>query len=126
MKKYFRISGSALITGMLLIYCSSSLGGSAPNLEKVSGETILALRQSIVQLRDVELVGCNNGIIGYCDEVKISNIEISLIDLEYKYRQLAIRARSSKASDSYNDIAEKCSNALDSMSDIKDAMNGSD
>ena len=63
------------------------------NLDEKAEESNRNLRAAIVQLRDVRLASCNLPPSQDCDLAALSNAELLLLDIEWKYTRAVRKSR---------------------------------
>jgi hypothetical protein len=58
-----------------------------PNLEAERLQAHLRLREAIIGLRDIRAVSCRRGTPVDCDLAALNDVELTLLDIEWKYQR---------------------------------------
>jgi hypothetical protein len=95
---------------------------SRVNIDTQLDASSATLRDAIVKHRDVYLASCKRSSGQACDMVNLDDVEITLLDIQTKYRRASRSISSTATKEKFDKIISTASDAMQSISDLKEAI----
>lgn len=98
--------------------CSQTLDQMRADLVVKHEASVKALRDSILQLRNLRISSCNLGNAPDCELAALTDIEIVLLDIETKYRRASSSVKSTDLADRFTKVKVAADEARSKVSDL--------
>ena len=110
------------VLSVLFLICTAAQGQSslptAASMDAQLAASHAQLRQAIIGLRDARLNSCKFSGGHDCDLVNLSEMELTLMDLEAKYWRSERTAGSQEKAEKYKKLKEAVAEIRDNVSDL--------
>jgi hypothetical protein len=84
--------------------------------------SVKALREAMLQLRNLRMSSCNLGNQQDCEVASLTDIEIVLLDLETKYRRASTSVKSSDSAERFDRVKVAADEARSKVSKLIDIL----
>ena len=102
--------------------CSQTFDQMRADLVAKQEASVKALRDAMLQLRNVRTSSCNMGNAQDCELAALTDIEIALLDIETKYRRASSSIKSSDSADRFAKAKVAADEARSKVSDLIDIL----